>query len=92
MQPIVLPLVKACPAAMLDNPILTGGATPPTLTVQVDTESGQIYQLPLSVLAARQLRLMLANWPPASRFPVRTRIVRASQKPIAFIFSSFHKL
>lgn len=69
MKPILLPLVKKCPAGLLDNPALTGGATPPILTVQLDTESGQIYQLPLSALAARQLLLMLSNWPPAQGSP-----------------------
>ncbi len=78
MKPIILPLVSACPAALLDNPALTGGATPPTLTVQLDTLNGQIYQLPLSVLAARQLRLVLSSWPPAQGSPSE---VEPSEQP-----------
>ena len=60
-NPVHLPLVTKCPALLRDNPDLTGAATPPTLTVQLDTQSGQHLLLPLTVEAAKQLLVALVN-------------------------------
>ena len=52
-----------CPAA--SNTDLLGGSDEPTIQVQLNTLGGQIYLVPLSVLAARNLLLALSNWRPA---------------------------
>jgi hypothetical protein len=59
---IVLPLIVGVPAALLDNPDLPGDAIRPTVTIQLDAQSGQILQLPLSELAADQLLKVLSSW------------------------------
>jgi hypothetical protein len=48
MAPKLLPLIAAVSAAFVDDPALTGAATPQTITVQLNAYSGQVYQLPLS--------------------------------------------
>jgi hypothetical protein len=63
VQPIGLPLIVNCPAA--SNTDLLGGSDEPTIQVQLNTLGGQIYLVPLSVLAARNLLLALSNWRPA---------------------------
>jgi hypothetical protein len=62
VQPICLPLIVNCPAS--SNTDLLGGSEP-TIQVQLNTLGGQIYLVPLSVLAARNLLLALSNWQPA---------------------------
>jgi len=64
-QPIQLPLITQCPAAMPSSD-LRGGGNEPTITIQLKTLGGQIYLVPLSVLAARGLLAALALWPPAA--------------------------
>jgi hypothetical protein len=64
MTATILPLVVRCPAASVQNPAQTGGATEPILTVQMDTLGGQIYLVPLSATAAKTLLVTLASWPP----------------------------
>ena|SRR5215471_1188053 len=76
-QPIQLPLITQCPAA-LPSSDLTGGGNEPTITIQLKMLGGQIYLVPLSVLAARGLLAALALWPPAAdvvpRQPLTTAI------------------
>jgi hypothetical protein len=62
MRPIALPLIAKCPAAMLEGAF--GDSNNPTLQVQLDTLSGQVYLVPLSVAAARGLLVVLSNWQP----------------------------
>jgi len=61
-QPIQLPLITQCPAAMPSS----DGGNEPTITIQLKTLGGQIYLVPLSVLAARGLLAALVLWPPAA--------------------------
>ena len=61
-QPTVLPLISNCPGAMLEGAF--GYSNNPTLQVQLDTPSGQVYLVPLSVAAARGLLVVLSNWQP----------------------------
>jgi hypothetical protein len=63
VKPISLPLIVNCPAT--SNTDLIGGGGEPTIQVQLNTLGGQIYLMPLSVLAARNLLLALSNWRPA---------------------------
>ena len=58
---IVLPTVIACPAAAMDNPDITSPMKPVHLRVQLNTETGQAYQLPLSAQAADQRFKLLSN-------------------------------
>ena len=67
-KPISLGLIVRVPAAMRDNPALTGASIPPTLTVQMDSQSGQIYLIPLSVQAGIGLMKALATWPPVQDY------------------------
>jgi hypothetical protein len=69
-NPIHLPLVTGVPGGMLDNPALTGGATEPTLTVQLDTLGGKHFLLPVTVGAARRLILALAMSLQAQGYPL----------------------
>lgn len=64
MTPITLPLMVDAGVAFRDSPALTGSSIPPTLTVQMETQSEQIYFLSLSVQAGLGLLQLLANWPP----------------------------
>lgn len=68
MPAIILPLVVRCPSASMDNPALTGGGVDPSLQVQMDTLGGQTYLVPLSVAAAKDVLVALANWPPMRDF------------------------
>lgn len=63
-KPIVLPLVETIAVGFGDNPNLIGSSSPATLTVQLDTLGGQIYQLQLSERAAIGLLAMLSSWQP----------------------------
>jgi hypothetical protein len=63
VKPISLPLIVNCPAT--SNTDLIGGGGEPTIQVQLNTLGGQIYLVPLSVLAARNLLFALSNWRPA---------------------------
>ena len=63
-EPFALPLVTSIQAFFQDNPALTGSATPPTLTAQLDTLGGQIYFLQLSEKAAIGLLEALSRWQP----------------------------
>ena len=65
VQPIQLPLVTRCAGVMPSSELL-GGASEPTIQIQLNTLGGQIYLVPLSVLAARGLLAALALWPPAA--------------------------
>ena len=58
---IVLPTVISCPAAAMDNPDISAPIKPVLLRVQLNTETGQAYQLPLSAQAADQLFKLLSN-------------------------------
>ena len=51
----VLPVVINVGAAFLDNPALYGSDTPMTTTLQLETLSGEIYQLPLSANGLKRL-------------------------------------
>jgi hypothetical protein len=63
-QPILLPLVVRCPTADLMGDVL-GAGVEPTIQVQLDTLGGQVYLIPMSVRAARDMLVALTNWPPA---------------------------
>ncbi len=58
---VPLPLIVSVPSLHMDNPELTGAATPTTLTVQLDTQGGQHLLLPLTVKAAKKLSVGLAG-------------------------------
>lgn len=58
---IVLPTVISCPMAGMDNPDIRSPTKPVLLRVQLNTETGQVYQLPLSAQAADQLFKLLSN-------------------------------
>jgi hypothetical protein len=62
-QPISLPLIVNCPATSTTD--LLGGSDEPTIQVQLNTLGGQIYLVPLTVLAARNLLFAVSNWRPA---------------------------
>jgi hypothetical protein len=64
-QPIRLPLATQCAGAMPSSD-LVGGGSEPTIQIQLNTLGGQIYLIPLSVLAARGLLSALVLWPLAS--------------------------
>jgi hypothetical protein len=64
-QPIQLPLITRCMAAMPSSDPTSGGVEP-TITIQLNAQGGQIYLVPLSVPAARGLLSALALWPPAA--------------------------
>jgi hypothetical protein len=59
-----LPLIADCQASMRSDPVLDGSGVAPTLTAQLESLGGEIYQLPLSVRAARGMLLALAAWEP----------------------------
>jgi hypothetical protein len=59
-----LPLIADCQASMRSNPALDGPGVAPTLTAQLESLGGDIYQMPLSVRAARGMLLALAAWEP----------------------------
>jgi hypothetical protein len=42
-----------------------GGGVEPTIQVQLHTLGGQVYLMPMSVRAARDMLVALTNWPPA---------------------------
>jgi len=65
VQPIQLPLVTRCAGAMPSSD-LHGGGSEPTIQIQLNTLSGQIYLVPLSVPAARGLLGALVLWPPVT--------------------------
>jgi hypothetical protein len=65
VQPIQLPLITRCPAAMPSSDPTSGGVEA-TITIQLNAIGGQIYLVPLSVLAARGLLRALALWLPAA--------------------------
>ena len=60
-DPVPLPLIKNVSEAQSDNPALSGIAIAPTLTVQLNTLSGQHLLLPLTLEAARGLVLVVAS-------------------------------
>jgi hypothetical protein len=62
MTPVTLPLITSCPAAALEGTF--GDVNNPTIQIQMDALSGQVYWLPLSVDAAKSMMKILANWPP----------------------------
>jgi hypothetical protein len=74
VKPISLPLIVNCPAT--SNTDLIGGGGEPTIQVQLNTLGGQIYLMPLSVLAARNLLLALSNWRPAVEAVHKTKAPR----------------
>jgi hypothetical protein len=51
----VLPVITNVGAAFIDNPALHGSDTPLTTTLQLETLSGEIYQLPLSANGLKSL-------------------------------------
>jgi|GEM_PF-6701795 hypothetical protein len=59
-----LPLIVESPSSAVSNPALEGADVEPTLTAQLNTLGGDIYLVPLSVRAARDLLLALSNWKP----------------------------
>jgi hypothetical protein len=63
-KPIHLPLIVAAPTFTADNPALTGGGVPQTITVQLTTQRGQHYLVPLSVDAAQAIVAGLLRWQP----------------------------
>jgi hypothetical protein len=60
-----LPLIVRCPSALhlgaLDD------ATKPTIQVQLESVDGQVYLVPLSLEAGRNLIATLAGWPPMQK-------------------------
>jgi hypothetical protein len=59
-----LPLIADCQASMRSDPARDGPGVAPTLTAQLESLGGEIYQMPLSVRAARGMLLALAAWEP----------------------------
>jgi len=62
MTPIVLPLVGQCPASTSVSALDDSSSL--TLQVQMNTLGGQVYHVPLTVVAAKALLVILASWPP----------------------------
>lgn len=54
-DPIRMPLVDSIPGMLVDNPALSGAATPPILQVQLHTLGGKNLLLQLTEKAAKQL-------------------------------------
>jgi hypothetical protein len=63
-----LPLIVSVSAAFEDDPAVIGAATPQTITVQLNAQSGQVYHLPLSEQAAQLLTLTLMTWAPVRQY------------------------
>jgi len=58
----LLALIADCHASNSSSSALAGSDVAPTLTAQLETLGSEIYQMPLSVRAARRLLLALAAW------------------------------
>jgi hypothetical protein len=67
MKPINLPQMVKCSAGMIANYAFQP-ATDPALTVQLQTQDGQIYLLPLSEPAISLLWEVVSNWRQARDF------------------------
>jgi hypothetical protein len=69
-----LPLIVRCPSALhlgaLDD------ATKPTIQVQLESVDGQVYLVPLSLEAGRNLIATLAGWPPMQKVLFGTKPTR----------------
>lgn len=63
-KPIHPPLIAAAPTFTADNPALTGGGVPQSITMQLTTQRGQHYLVPLSVEAALAIVTGLLRWQP----------------------------
>ena len=59
-----LPLIADCRISKSSNPALVAHDVFPTLTAQLESLGGEIYEVPLSVRATRGLLLALAGWEP----------------------------
>jgi len=59
-----LPLIADCRISKSSNPALVARHVFPTLTAQLESLGGEIYEVPLSVRAMRGLLLALAGWEP----------------------------
>ena len=57
-----LPLIADCRISKNSNPALVAHYVFPTLTAQLESLGGEIYEVPLSVRASRGLLLALAGW------------------------------
>ena len=57
-----LPLIADCHISKSSNSPLDRPGVAPTLTAQLESLGGKVYQMPLSVRAARGLLLALAAW------------------------------
>jgi hypothetical protein len=65
MTQTILPLIVRCPSALHlgasdDDP-------KPTIQVQLESSDGQVYLVPLSLEAGRNLIATLAGWPPMQK-------------------------
>ena len=78
-DPVLLPLVAEVQGGSIDNPALTGAATPPTLRVQLDTLSGKHLLLPLTVGAAQQLILVLATQLQLRGYPLEPKPIEPTR-------------
>jgi hypothetical protein len=59
-----LPLIADIRVSKSRNPALVAPYVFPTLTAQLESLGGEIYEVPLSVRATRGLLLALAGWEP----------------------------
>jgi hypothetical protein len=59
-----LPLIADIRVSKSRNPALVAPYVFPTLTAQLESLGGEIYEVPLSVRATRGLLLALAEWEP----------------------------
>jgi hypothetical protein len=59
-----LPLITDCRISKSSNPALVAHHVFPTLTAELESLGGEIYEVPLSVRATRGLLLALAGWEP----------------------------
>jgi hypothetical protein len=57
-----LPLIADCRISKNSNPALVAHYVFPTLTAQLESLGGEIYEVPLSVRASWGLLLALAGW------------------------------
>jgi hypothetical protein len=75
MTPQHLPLIVDVVAGWRDTRAPTGGDVPQTITVQLNSESGQVYLLPLSEKAAQRMAVGLLHWQPVLHY-LRDRLDR----------------
>jgi hypothetical protein len=71
MPHTTLPLIVRCPSAIYLGAL--DDAAKPTIEVQLESSDGQVYLVPLSLEAGRNLIATLASWPPMQKILFGTK-------------------